>query len=206
VNRADAQRAAARVCAIGALAVVAGVGARGLAEPYALARELIWIRGTGQLAFAALALAVCASPLGVLIAWLGRGRGPGPLLLAALRRALGITAACAALLHAALVLTTYLADARAAVLGVPFLRSGMLALSVLVALLATSFPPVVRVLRVRLWKELHWLAFPALLLVIHHQLLSPFASRATVLGLAAAILGIGLLRFVPGRRAPPPLV
>jgi DMSO/TMAO reductase YedYZ heme-binding membrane subunit len=173
-------------------------------EPYALARELVWIAGTGQLAFGALALALCVSPLGALAARVGRGPDPG--LLAALRRALGITAACAALLHAALALGTYLADARPALFEVPFLRSGALALAVLTALLATSFPALVRALRIRLWKELHWLAFPALLLALHHQLLSPFADRARVLWIAAALFAIGLLRLLPGRRAPPPLV
>lgn len=204
MTRAAAKRVAARACACAALAALVVIGASGLAESYPLARELRWIRGSGQLAFGALGLALCVSPLGALAARLGRG--PDPLLLAALRRALGITSACAALLHAALVLSTYLADARSAVLDVPFLRSGALALAILVALLATSFPALVRALHVRLWKELHWLAFPALLLVFHHLLLSPFADRARAVWLAAALLVVGLLRFLPGRRAPPPLV
>jgi DMSO/TMAO reductase YedYZ heme-binding membrane subunit len=204
VTRAAAKRVAGRACAGTAAAVLAGIGASGLVEPYALARELVWIRGSGQLAFGALALALCVSPLGALAARVGRG--PDPQLLAALRRALGITSACAALLHAALALATYLAGAWSAVLDVPFLRSGALALAVLVALLATSFPALVRALRIRLWKELHWLAFPALLLVLHHQLLSPFADRALVLGLAVALFGVVLARLLPGRRAPPPLV
>jgi sulfoxide reductase heme-binding subunit YedZ len=204
VSRAGAQRVARRACAGAALAVLAWIGAQAAAEPYALARELVWVRGSGLLAFGALALALCVSPLGALAARLHRG--PDPLLLAALRRALGITSACAALLHAAVALATYLGDAWPGLLDVPFLRSGALALAVLAALLATSFPALVRALRVRLWKELHWLAFPALLLALHHQLLSPFADRRLALQVVAAVLAIGLLRFLPGRRAPPPLV
>jgi sulfoxide reductase heme-binding subunit YedZ len=81
--------------------------------------------------------------------------------------------------------------------GWPHLRAGLLALCVLVALLLSSFPSLVRLLGLRTWKELHRLAYVAALLVLQHVLLAPFAPRATVLLLFALAAGVGLLRWLP---------
>jgi sulfoxide reductase heme-binding subunit YedZ len=196
---AGARRLAGRACGAGALLVLLGVLLWGARDPYPVTREIAWMRGTGYLAFGALCLALSASPLGRAFELASGSRARRPLV-AAFRRALGITAACAGMLHASVALSTHLVDAWPSVLEVPFLRSGALALGVLAVLLVTSFPRVVRALRIGLWRELHWLAFPALALALHHLLLSPFAGRAFVLRVAVVLLAVGSLRLLPRGR------
>jgi DMSO/TMAO reductase YedYZ heme-binding membrane subunit len=68
---------------------------------------------------------------------------------------------------------------------------------VLFVLAVTSFPAITRAARVRLWKHLHRLAYAAVLLALHHVLLSPFAPRAVVLAVFGAIAAFGMLRLLP---------
>jgi sulfoxide reductase heme-binding subunit YedZ len=150
----------------------------------------LWaLRATGWLGALALAAALAATPLGRL----------DPRALRA-RRPLGIAAALAALTHGAVALGAYVGDEWAGALtAIPWMRSGALALALLLPLLATSFPPVVRRLGVRLWKPLHRLAYVSAALAVHHVLLAPFAPRAWGLALAALLFCLALAR-VPGRR------
>ncbi len=113
--------------------------------------------------------------------------------LAGARRPLGIAAGLGALGHAVIASQLYLqSDLVSALRDIPWLRSGALALAVLVALLVTSSRRLVRAARLRLWKPLHRLAYVAAALVVHHLALAPFAPRVAVLGLALA-LGAGVV-------------
>ena len=163
----------------------------------------LWLtRGTGWCALGALMLALSATPAGRI----ARGLRAPPVFtrrVAAMRRAFGITAAGLALLHAGIALGGYLDGSWQAVISWPYLRAGLSALLILVPLLLTSFPALVRRLRVRLWKPLHRLAYVAALLALEHVLLSPFAPRALTLTLFAALLVLTLGRFVPARAAAP---
>lgn len=151
---------------------------------------LLGLRATGWIAALALVSALAATPIGRL----------APAALRA-RRGLGISAAIAAIAHFAVAIGAYLGDGWAdAVLAVPWLRSGALALALLLPLLVTSFPPVVRRLGVRLWKPLHRLAYAAGALVVHHLLLAPFAPRAWAIALAIVLVALAIGRVRLQRR------
>ncbi len=157
------------------------------------------LRCTGWLAAILLTASLTVTPLVRLRASRGAAR---PRLLAA-RRWLGIVAASLALAHGAVALFTYLQpEPWSALRENPWLRSGALAAVLLAALLATSFPVVVRGARVVLWKPLHRLVYVAPVLVVHHLLLAPFAPRAWVLTLAVVLAGALLGRLLrPAPRA-----
>ncbi len=198
--------AACVVLGIGVAALgVVGLLVRSRGGTWGPSRELWLARGTGWTAVGALMLALSATPAERLLARLGPRLRPSPWV-AVFRRAFGIAAASLALLHAATALGGYLRGAWAAVLYFSYLRVGLVALVILSTMLATSFPPIVRRLRVRAWKPLHRLGYLVALLVLDHALLSPFAPRALTLELFAALLVIGLLRLLPARpvRTPSP--
>jgi sulfoxide reductase heme-binding subunit YedZ len=160
---------------------------------------IVIARATGWVALSLLGLALSMTPLGRV---LGRVPRAAPIVpgIPRLRRLLGIASAIAASFHAAVALSGYLDGAWAAVVTWPHLRAGLVALLVLLALLLTSFPPVVRALRVKLWKPLHRLAYAAAALAALHVLLSPFAPRVVALAFFGALLAVGLFRFVPAKR------
>ncbi|HET8934447.1 MAG TPA: ferric reductase-like transmembrane domain-containing protein [Polyangiales bacterium] len=154
--------------------------AKGESDAYSDAVAMV--RGLGYLTFVALSAALCISPLR---AWIQES--------AKLRRALGLSAASGAALHAfaailnsPLSLRDQFADTH--------LRFGMGAFAVLFVLALTSFPSVVRWMRLRSWKELHRLAYVAWLCALLHALLSPYAWLVCLLVLASLVLLIGLLR------------
>jgi len=170
-----------------------GVAALGLSAPWDFERQLLWIRGTAWSAFIGLALTLCVSPVGRVLAkrkWCKRAS------VDRLRRAFGITTAALATAHAALGLTTYLGDSWHLLLELAWVRSGLLAWSVLLALWLTSYPALVKRLRIKLWKPLHRLAFVAFALAAHHALISPFAPRDWVFGTVAVVAAVALLRAV----------
>lgn len=182
---------AAATLAVGGLVLALAVAMR---EGGSWRPGVLWwmARGTGWTALGLLMLALCVTPAGAIARRLGGGGGSH--WVTPLRRALGIAAASLALVHAAVALGGYLRGAWAAVWSWPYLRAGLVALLVLTALLATSFPAVVRRLRIRHWKVLHRLAYAAAALTLVHLLLSPFAPRAITVGLFAALLLVGLGR------------
>jgi len=148
---------------------------------------LVLLRASGWLPALLLALSLSVTPLCALPL-----PSPVRVRLGRLRRPLGIAAGLSALVHALLAARLYLqVDLIASLPEIPWLRSGALALAVLVALLVTSSKRVVRVLGLRLWKPLHRFAYVAAALVVHHLLLAPFAPRIAVLALAA-VLALGL--------------
>jgi DMSO/TMAO reductase YedYZ heme-binding membrane subunit len=81
----------------------------------------------------------------------------------------------------------------------PYRRAGVVAALLLALLLLTSYPRVVRALRIRLWKELHRLAYVVALLVVHHLALAPFAPKRAVFVGAALFALLWSTRFLPTR-------
>ena len=156
-------------------------------------------RATGWLALGMLALALCATPVQRVLRRV-RPDHPVAARVPAWRRRLGITAALLAIVHGTVSLSGYLRDAWPAVVSWPHLRAGLVAGCILLALLLTSFPPVVRALRIRLWKPLHRLAYVAAAFVLLHLLLSPFAPRGVVLAFFGVVGAVGVLRLVPPKR------
>ena len=191
------KRLAAIICYGGAIVLAIALFAIGLSRAWALEREIFWLRTSGWLALSALLLALSATPIGRLISLVR----PLGTLIAALRRALGVSAAALATLHGALALRTYLGDSLAHLWDLPWVRGGILAWAILLALWITSYPTLVERLRVRSWKPLHRLAYVAALFALQHTLLSPLAPRAWVLGVFGVALVIGLGRFLPQRRS-----
>ncbi|MEM1177814.1 MAG: ferric reductase-like transmembrane domain-containing protein [Acidobacteriota bacterium] len=178
-------------------------------EPWELGRDVALLRGTGWLACAALLLSLVMSPLGRLHGWwiLHRGQGSSQRTVvgswAAYRRAFGVVAGCGAALHAAVALSTYLWTSWRALLEVPYLRSGTVALWLLLALLVTSFRGPVVAMGLVGWKSLHRLAYVAAALVLHHLLLAPFAPRGLTLVVFGLTAVVAPLRWLRARRVPP---
>ena len=189
------RRRAARIALGAGLLALVGVAAWGASASWALERELIWTRGTGWAAAVALLIALSASPLSA-IAHRLRGRR--------LPTAAGITAAALATAHASVALATTLRGAWAHLLDLAWLRAGVLALAILLPLWLTSYPRVVRALRVAHWKPLHRLAYAAGLLAFQHALLAPLAPRAWVLGVFGVALALSLARLLPAQRSSSP--
>ena len=198
-EKADRQRTlAARVVLVLSLAALVADGwiAQVWGRRWDATRELWLARSTGWTAVGALVFALSATPAGRLLARLP-GRSRDVSWVPAFRRAFGIAAGSFALLHAATVFGGYLRGAWVAVLSFSYLRAGLLALIIQCAMLATSFPSLVRHLRVKAWKPLHRLGYLVAILVLQHLLLSPFAPRAMTLELFAAVFAVGLLRLLP---------
>lgn len=192
-------RTAWLVYAAGAVAL-ATIAATGLAYAWSVERELWWVRGSGWSALVTLLAAISASPIGRALSRLGRR--PRTREISVLRRALGITAAALASVHAGVALATYLRGDLAHLLDITWLRGGVLALAILGALWLTSYPRAVRALRVKLWKPLHQLAYVAVGLAFQHVMLSPMAPRRWVLAALCVTLALAALRWIPRRSAP----
>jgi DMSO/TMAO reductase YedYZ heme-binding membrane subunit len=172
------------------------VALRTAIEPWEAARQLELTRGSGWVALATLLVSLCCTPVARLTARLGHDRRP---TFSSLRRALGMTSAWLALLHASIAFAIPLQWNWSAVVHWPHLRAGVTALLVLIVLLATSFTPVSTRLRLKFFKQLHRLGYVAALLSLQHLLLSPFAPRALTLELFAAVLLLALTRLAPAR-------
>ena len=149
-------------------------------------------QASGLLACACLLAALSITPLSALVP---RWRGPSARAKA-VRRTLGMTAAWLGLAHASVAFVSVLEAEPRAVFQTAHLCAGLAALAVLLLLLLTSFPSVVRALRLRAWKELHRLSYVAVLLVAQHVALSAFAERRLVLGLLGMIAVLFATRFV----------
>ena len=190
------RRIALSVGAVSVLAVLA-TSAWAFGQASVPARALSSSRGTGWVAFGALALSLLVTPLSRVAARTTTSAARYALL----RRALGMSAAWLALGHALLSLSGTLDWNWTALWSWPHLRAGLTALFILLVLLATSFTAVIAALRLRFWRELHRLVYLVPLLVAQHALLSPFASRTWVLLLLSGLGVLGLARLLP---APPP--
>lgn len=159
---------------------------------------ILVLRASGWSAAIGLALALACSP----IARIATATIAARALRA--RRLFGIGAASIAIMHAILAALAYLPidDLAASVARIAWLRSGALALALLLPLLATSFPPITRALRVppATWKPLHRLSYAALFLVLHHVALGPFAPRSWLVTFASLVTIIFAARVVARRR------
>ena len=197
----DMQTYARRACLILIASLLAWAVVRAATLGYSFERDLWLARISGWTAAASLLLSLSMTPLArlnsyVLVEHIPRTLWP------ALRRALGITAASAALAHAAWVAFAYLDRSWSAIVAHAYLRAGLISLCILLPLLLTSFPAITRKLRVRLWKPLHRLSYLAAAFLLQHLLLSPFASRRWIILVFSATLLLGLCRLLPlrGRR------
>lgn len=140
----------------------------------ALERELMLVRATGWLAAVLLLLAL--APLG------------------RLKRTFGLWSLATASIHFGAGVATGLVPYPVLLIYEPHLRAGTAALLVLLFLGATSFPRLVRSLRIRHWKPLHRAVYLAALLVLLHALTSPRAPRWVVLGLASSLALLASIR------------
>ena len=147
-------------------------------------------RLVGWQAAVALVLALCVNPVSRFVKKL-----PEP---AKLRRALGVAAASAAVIHA-LIAVSSSPLTLAQQLEDPHLRFGFGALIVLVLMGITSFPRVVAWLHLRSWKELHRLVYVAWICAVLHAFLSPYAWLPGVMGVVVVVTIASLHKLWPRR-------
>lgn len=180
-------------------AALAAALAWGAQAEWEVERHVRWVRATGWTAIVTLALSLCATPVGRAM---GRVRaGPDGRTVKDVRRALGIGAAALATVHLSLALSTLLDGSLSRLLDVPWMRAGAVAAFVLVLLWASSYPRLVKALRLQHWKLLHRLAYVAGALALHHALTSPMSDPRWLLGLAAVVIALAPLRWLPRRSA-----
>jgi sulfoxide reductase heme-binding subunit YedZ len=148
-------------------------------------------RGIGYVALSALVLALCVTPLASVVR---RFTSPSRL-----RRAFGLAALACGVMHALFALGI-VPGGIFAIWREPALRAGALSLLILSLIGLTSFPVVVRAVRLRHWKELHRLAYVALACTLWHALLQPYAPAFWLLALAAACALLLGLRLLPRHR------
>jgi len=137
-------------------------------------------RALGWVATVALLLTLSISPAARMASAWGAKISPRT---AQLRRTLGMTTAWLALLHSVISYFAAVHPQAWLLWYWPHLHFGALALAILLLLLATSFPAVVKVSRLRAWKELHRLAYLAAAFTFLHAALSTWAPRALLAGL-----------------------
>ncbi|MFK7998568.1 MAG: ferric reductase-like transmembrane domain-containing protein [Polyangiales bacterium] len=175
----------ARALGVTFFVVLAAVSFAYASTEWDSSRGLAMARFSGWVAVGGLALGLCVTPL---------SRIPRLRALSAWRRAIGIATAFASTVHVALSLFGPLDGAWQAVLTWPYLAAGALAFAVLSLLFFTSFPRIVRALRIGHWKVLHRLVYAAALFVVAHLMLSPWGSVT----IKAAVSG-GLVLLVLSR-------
>ena len=204
MNASAAQHLARNVC----LSTLIGLGGiytwYATRLDYAFAYELWWLRVTGYTALGALFLSLLMTPVALLCTRL-LPQCHNPVVWIAFRRSLGMSAAWLGGMHACVALATYLEGSWPLVVAAPYLRAGLTALMILLALLITSFPALVRILHLRFWKQLHRLAYVAGVAGILHylwltkaDLLEPLLYAAVL----AALLGVRVWFRFAGRRSP----
>jgi sulfoxide reductase heme-binding subunit YedZ len=176
-----------------ALITSVAIGFAYASSEWAFARSFAMARISGWVAVVGLAFGLCVTPL---------SRVARLSALSAWRRAIGVCTALAASVHVILSFTGPLDGAWRAVLTWSYLSAGALAFGVLLLLLLTSFPRVIRALRVRHWKVLHRLVYAAAAFVVAHLMLSPWGS-VLIKGLVCGVL-VGALVFRMLRRGVSP--
>lgn len=160
------------------------VAAWSVTRPLASERLFAWAASSGLLATALLGLSLLGTPLGRWFPVWVRG--------STWRRSFGLAAAVAALLHAVTVSLTAMVPSWWLWLYEPQLRAGAVALLVLLAMAATSFP---RRWSPRGWRWLHRLVWAAAGSILLHVVLSSRATSTEVGVIALGIAGLGLLRL-----------
>ncbi len=196
MNASAAQHLARNVC----LSTLIGLGGiytwYATRLDYAFAYELWWLRVTGYTALGALFLSLLMTPVALLCTRL-LPQCHNPVVWIAFRRSLGMSAAWLGGMHACVALATYLEGSWPLVVAAPYLRAGLTALMILLALLITSFPALVRILHLRFWKQLHRLAYIAVLFLFQHLMQAPFALRWLTVLLFSCLVLLGSLRVLP---------
>lgn len=172
------------------VAVAIAVGVAFASSEWAFARGLIMARFSGWVAVVGLVFGLCVTPLSQF------RRIPRLRALSTWRRAIGIATAFSAAVHVALSLVGPLDGAWQAVLTWPYLSAGALAFGILVLLLLTSFPRVVRALRIGHWKVLHRLVYAAALFVVAHLMLSPWGDVTVTAAVSSGLLLLLLHRLL----------
>ena len=163
-------------------------------SPWAVETELRVLAWTGWGAVGFLIAALGASPLQRIAERVGK-----KWKVAATRRALGLAAAAWASLHFVAAVAGFVGPAWTGILHRAYLRAGLIAMVILVCLALTSFPRVVRALRVPLWKELHRLAYVAAICAVLHVVRAPYVTWWLAM-VIAGVIGVGfVLRLVPRR-------
>ena len=157
--------------------------------------EQVWLaRGTGYSALVALLASQSLRPL-------RRWGIVSPQTHLRWRRRLGILAAFLASGHALLQWFTFLqGDLRQAARETLWLQFGMVAWALLLVLWLTSYPRVVRWLRLRHWQELHRLSYVATLWACLHVLLAPWGTPWLALLFLLFSVVLLLLRIPHWRR------
>jgi methionine sulfoxide reductase heme-binding subunit len=113
------------------------------------------------------------------------------------RRHFGITAAVLACLHLALVWRNFFSgNPWWAVKDSPWLQAGAGALALLGILWLTSYPKLVKLLRIRNWKTLHRFAYAAALLAVVHLVLSPWVDVFVAALVAGYVMILMIWRLV----------
>jgi len=92
-------------------------------------------------------------------------------------RHLGFACAAFAVAHGVFSLATYFDWKWQALYELTFLRSGAVALAIVVVLALVSFRPAMRLIGARVRKATYRMSLVAALLVLHHVLLAPFAPQ-----------------------------
>jgi len=165
---------------------------------YYVQRDVLICQISGYAALGYLAASLCSGPIWTL---LGRfGFRIEREFSARFSRNAGIASAIAAAAHTIIALLTFLKLDWFAVLRIPYLKWGGLALLVLLVLLFASFKPLMGALQWKLWKPLFRLSFLAATLALPHALYAPFAWRWLILALYSGALLISLLRWIPERK------
>jgi len=187
----------------GTLAVLTVVSAWLYFTPgYYISKDVFVCQWSGYSALAFLAFSLLFGPVLRVASWFNF-RVDGKVS-ARLSRNTGIASALAALLHAAIALTTYMESNWYEILSWPYLYAGLLALIILALLLIGSIKQLMTAARWQLWKPTFRLSMAAAVLVFYHVLYAPFASLHWTLGLWGAGLVIFFLRFAPAKQASAP--
>lgn len=188
IGRRGAAWSAVLVAAIADVVIVA------TAPSSPLSAELAIAKGTGWVGLVALAATLGATLVGAVF----------EVRVAPWRRAFGIAAAVGGGIHAALTISTPLVPSIELLIYEPMFRAGATTLVILAALATTSFSAPTRALRIRRWRDLHFLAYVAAVTATHHVALSSHASVGWLVAIAA-YFGLALVaRLIVRRRTRPP--
>ena len=166
---------------------------------YPHTRNIWMIQALGYTALGALFLSLLVGSYLKVMSYFG-GKIKNKPLAIALRRHLGIVAALFALSHFCWVMSTYLRFNWEILLELSYLRAGLVGLITLVLLLLTSFPFIIKTLKIKYWNELHRLAYVIPLFLMQHLLLSPFALREVSIIISIGFALLLCTRLVPANR------
>jgi sulfoxide reductase heme-binding subunit YedZ len=179
--------------------VVAGAVIVALAVALMVAGATSMPRITGWWALGLVVLALAATPARRVLG--ARGRADAAVVVHRARRSVGLGAAALASYHLLEALEHHfgaamLTDVLDAVLALPWLRHGALAIALLWLLALTSLRVLTR--RLVAWTALHRLVYPAALLAALHGTFAPHAGAAAIV--AGGVVGLLLLtRLWPPR-------